>query len=48
MKTLARWFPIVAATLFATGALAQTVLDSSELYPGEKALMTQRRRKAWS
>lgn len=38
MKTLARWFPIVAATLFATGALAQTVLDSSELYPGEKAL----------
>ena len=38
MKTLARWLPIVAATLFATGALAQTVLDSSELYPGEKAL----------
>ncbi|MEO9136061.1 MAG: extracellular solute-binding protein [Casimicrobiaceae bacterium] len=38
MKAFIRWFPIVVATLLATSALAQTVLDSPELYPGEKVL----------
>lgn len=33
-----RWFVAAAAALFAGGLCAQTVLDSPELYPGEKAL----------
>jgi putative spermidine/putrescine transport system substrate-binding protein len=32
------WFVAATAALFASVALAQTVLDSPELYPGEKAL----------
>jgi putative spermidine/putrescine transport system substrate-binding protein len=38
MKTMHRWFVWSALTLFATGAAAQTVLDSPELYAGEKAM----------
>ena len=38
MKTMHRWLVWSALTLFATGAAAQTVLDSPELYAGEKAM----------
>jgi len=33
-----RWILAAAAALFASGVVAQTVLDSPELYPGEKKL----------
>jgi len=35
---IGQWMAMAAAALVAGGALAQTVLDSPELYPGEKAL----------
>jgi len=33
-----RWILAAAAALFASGVVAQTILDSPELYPGEKKL----------
>ena len=43
-----RCFIAALASVFAAGVAAQTVLDSPELYSGEKALYEAAKRKAWS
>jgi putative spermidine/putrescine transport system substrate-binding protein len=45
MKTMQHWALVAGLALATTGALAQTVLDSPELYPGEKALYDAARKE---
>ena len=45
MKTMQRWTLAAGLALATTGALAQTVLDSPELYQGEKALYDAARKE---
>ncbi len=45
MKTMQRWTLVAGLALATTGALAQTVLDSPELYPGEKVLYDAARKE---
>ena len=45
MKTMQRWTLVAGLALATTGALAQTILDSPELYPGEKTLYDAARKE---